>query len=177
MCTHICVCVWCRWSAWSAFPVWRLLSFGQVWSDVKVVVFTLFIFCLLYNLLMITFLHNSEYISVSSVGNLIIFLLPDSNYKSEGFGARKCYAAFFLKLIIKTTDFLIGSTIHCSSKFIKFLVTSSWREGGFVSYDYSWPLSSVPLIAWYWKFFLLRYTLVQVLCQSRLFKDDHAYLI
>jgi hypothetical protein len=38
-------------------------------------------------------------------------------------------------------------------------------------------MSSVHVapIAWYWKFFLLQY--IEALCQSRLFKADHAYLI
>jgi hypothetical protein len=47
----------------------------------------------------------------------------------------------------------------------------------FVSYEYAWPLSSVHIahIACYWKFFLSQN--IQVLCQSRLCKADHAYLI
>jgi hypothetical protein len=51
-----------------------------------------------------------------------------------------------------------------------------WREDGFVSYKYPWPLSSICIahIACYWKLFLLNYA--QVLCQYRLCKADHAYL-
>jgi hypothetical protein len=50
-----------------------------------------------------------------------------------------------------------------------------WRGDGFVSYEYA-LLSSVCIahIACYWKFFLLNY--IQVLCQYRLCKADHAYL-
>jgi hypothetical protein len=49
-----------------------------------------------------------------------------------------------------------------------------WREDGFVSYEYAWSLSSVRIahMACYWKFFLLHY--IQVLCQCRLCKADHA---
>jgi hypothetical protein len=47
---------------------------------------------------------------------------------------------------------------------------------GFFPYEQAWPLSSARIahIACYWKFFLLRY--VQVLCEPRLWKADHAYL-
>jgi hypothetical protein len=47
----------------------------------------------------------------------------------------------------------------------------------FFSHEYALPLSSVhiTLIACYWKFFLLHY--IQVLCQSRLLKANHAVLL
>jgi hypothetical protein len=50
------------------------------------------------------------------------------------------------------------------------------EEMGF-SYEYAWHLSSMHVahIIYYWKFFPLHY--IQVLCQYRLCKTDHVYLI
>jgi hypothetical protein len=60
---------------------------------------------------------------------------------------------------------------------IALMQNSLWREDGFVSHKYAFPFVKcvcIAHVAHYSKFLLLHY--IQIFCQSRLCKADHAYL-